>query len=232
MPVTSTILDRADVALTMREQRGTGAVGNLYQVPDVTVNSLHADLGTGSVLFPDFKNPGFEFDGTASKYIQWSSAQGLYNNAEQSIVCCFIPHFHTDDNNDRYLYDSENGKRYLLIKRSNAQGNVLWPWVANTQLPQIAEADYRPHWKAYGKNVSILSATSGNNNFWLNGAKLIDGDVTAWSPLDPATIQLGIYYGKNNYRFDGIILHFSIYSFMLTDDEVDYLTGHLFRGAI
>lgn len=222
----------ADIYMDMDKVTGDGTPSNRFLAIEKSRNGNHPFQGTGNSLVnaPVFKNPGFEFDGSTSKYLEWNNQVGFYNNSEQSIVSCFTPDFHTDDNAERYIYDSENTKRYLLIKRANASGNILWAYLGNTGLPTIAEATYKPYWRAYGKNVVVVSGKSGETNLWLNGFKLLDRATTVWTPDDPATIQIGIYYGKNNYKFKGLIHHFSVYPFMLSEMQASYLTKVLLRG--
>lgn len=218
--------DRADVYVDMDIVLGDGSGDNLYRVVDKTkhTNDPLRGLGTNLVNSPVYLNPGFEFDGVTAKYLEWVGQSGFYDNTEQTIVAAFTPYFHTDNNVDRYLFDSANGSRYLLIKRLNAQANVLIAYMGNTALPSVPEASYKPLWRTYGRNVVIVSGTSGYNNLWLNGFKLLDGASTAWTPDDPSTIQIGTYYGKNNYRFYGIVHHFSTYSFLLSNPQAAMLT--------
>jgi hypothetical protein len=230
---TSFSLDiQADIYMDMDRVIGDGTPSNRYRAIEKSKNGNHPFLGTGNSLVnaPVYKNPGFEYNGTSSRYLEWNNQVGFYNNTEQTIISCFTPYFQTDVNVDRYVYDSENTKRYLLIKRANAQNNILWAYLGNTGLPSIAETTYKPYWRAYGKNVVIVSGKSGHNNMWLNGYKLLDEDTTVWTPDDPATIQIGIYYGKDNFKFDGIIHHFSTYPFLIGSIQVDYITRRLLRG--
>ena len=156
------------------------------------------------------------------------NASGIYNNAEQSFVCCFKPDFATGDNVFGMLFDSSNGSRYLAEKRDNANNNQLNILLANTVIATIAEATYKPYWKIHGLNVLVVAGTTGNTDVWLNGFKILNADNTAWSPANPLSIYIGSTYQPGEY-FDGEIFHFSCYAFKMTPIQMQTITNDLMR---
>jgi hypothetical protein len=182
--------------------------------------------GTGD---PPFNDPGFEFDGTSSDYLEHAHG-GIFNSAKQTIVIGFRPDFASDEDALRYLYDTPSGSRYALLKRDSGSSYTLGWMMGNTGMTSIAQATYGPYWRTGGNNVLVISGTSGSTKVWLNRYKLLT-DTTAWSAADPASVQLGIVSGKSGNRFDGSIFHFSTAPVEIGVSTVREITDELLRGA-
>lgn len=183
--------------------------------------------GDDTAVMPSFSNPGFELDGS-SDYMLNSSASGIYNNANQSIVLCFKPDFATNDDNDIYLLSSSAGQGYLILKQDSAGSYTLDIYLGNTIIANIAETTYKPYWITHGQNVLVVAGTTGNTNVWLNGYKILDADNTAWSPADATSITLGASATPSLY-FNGEIFHFSTYDFKMTPIQMRSITNDLMR---
>jgi len=178
--------------------------------------------GNDTTLYPTFKNKGFDFDGS-DDYMSNPNATGIYNNAKQSIVCCFTPDFTPSVGSTKYLWDSSDSSRYFCAKDS---GGTLDIYMGNTSIATIAEATYTPYWNTHGLNVLVIAGTTANTDAWLNGFKILDADNTAWSGANPAVIYLGARFSVANY-FDGEIFAFGTYAFKMTDIQMRDITSQL-----
>lgn len=178
--------------------------------------------GTGS---GSFGNPGIVLDGAAD-YLKIPRANGIYNNAEQTIVVGFVPEFDPYDDSYSYLYDSTNGLTYSLVKKDNAGSNTLPLTLGGTVVANIAVADYENYWIPHGLNVLIVGAEDGSTNIRLNGELVIDSDATSWSPEDPAEIFIGCRYTLGSL-FDGTIFAFAALPFKVTPTQAREITNYL-----
>lgn len=193
----------------------------LDKSPNGRVLRLGDGLGTGA---PDFVDPGFEFNGI-DEYLIIPDATGIYNNAEQTIVIVFRPNFAADDDVSIVLLDSSNSSRYSIWKAPLATfNNALEFSLGQDSRIIIPIATYLPHWRAGAKNVLVITGVSGNNDAWLNGRKVLEGDTEIWTAKDPAELFLGTWYDANNFFFDGRLFHLSAYPFRMGDLQARDLT--------
>jgi len=183
--------------------------------------ALGDGVGTGT---PDFKNPGFDFNGTTD-YLTNTASDGTYNNDAQTIVIACSPDFEPGGGGGgaRYLFDSSSGARYFI---SHEGGGTLLLYMGNTQIAIIAQATYEPHWRTDGRNVLVISSESGDTDVWLNGHQILTANATVWAKQDPAAIYIGSRFSVANY-FDGEIHHFSAYPFKFGQLQARDLTQRL-----
>ena len=206
---TYNFMNKADIWLDMKTQANDGT-NDITR--DKSGQGNHFLIGDGSTAStqPTFNNPGFDLDGSTD-YLLNSSATGIYNNTYQTIAICFTPDFAWDGNADYYLYDSTAAAEYSVVKEDNAASNVLTITLGNTAIASVAATAFSPHWNARGKNVLIVTGTTGDTDAFLNGKQILDSDSTAWSAANPADILLGAEQGLAGSWFNGEILHFSTY---------------------
>ncbi len=171
---------------------------------------------------PSFENPGFTV--AAGDNLTNPNATGVYNNAEQSIVCCFKPDFNLDVAAHKYFFDSTTGSRYMVYH--DAGGTELSLFLGNTFVG--ASVGALPYWNTYGVNVIVVSGTTGATNMWLNGNLVMDADSTAWSAANPATIYLASDV-TGAAIMSGEIYHFSTYPQLITPTQVRSITNGLMR---
>lgn len=196
----------------------------LQRTLDKSPNGHVCLLGDGftAAKIPDFKNPGFELDGV-NQYMEVPIAAGVLGHLHQTIAIVFQPDFDWDADAYYYLFDSTVGARYSVLKRTNADGNTLQFLLGNTSVENLASAVYSPYWINGGRNVLIISGTTGNLNVWLNGHQIITADSTAWTAAEVSNIVIG---AANNYTspYDGEILGFYVWPEALSHLQVADLT--------
>lgn len=218
----------------------SGGAGNWVEFDDVLIREVQARtldrsgkgrnfmLGDGRTtsLFPTLLPAGgFIFDGSNDYIIR--NYGDVYNNASQSIVCCFCPDFYPSLNLYKAIFDSA-GSRYTVIKSSGGAVAVLEIYLGNTLIANVAYATYAPYWKVGGKNVVVVVGTTGNTSVYLNYVPILTASATAWAPATPTNIRIGIAY-NNTAVFDGTIYHFSTYAFMLTPTQIRDITATLLQ---
>lgn len=217
-------MSKASVWLDMKSQTSDGT-NQITQDKSGHGRDFKLGDGTTSSTFPTFKGPGFDFDGT-SDYMLNDNASGIYNNSEQTIVMCFSPEFFADYDSYRYLFDASSGNRYLALKFNNAGSNVIQFQLNGTNIDFVAESVYKPHWKAYGKNVLVVAAKSGDTDAYLNNGRIITNDNSAWTAGNPSEIYLGASNNNTN-NFPGKVYHFSTYPFKFSPVQVEQFTNQL-----
>jgi len=148
------------------------------------------------------------------------------NSSELSIVMEFYPDFDYDINTYKYLFDSTSNN-ISIVKQSNAESNVLSLLIDGNTI-HIASATYSSYWNVGEKNTLEICISSGDNNVWLNGTKIIDGEATAWSAISPVNFYIGMRFSGHWY-FDGKITKFDIFKKCLTEQEfTDYRNNDTF----
>ena len=173
-------------------------------------------------------NHGADFDGT-DDYITYDIAGDTFADAESiSIIVEFDPDFATDVDDDNALLGTPAAD-YLINKATNAAANVLSIVLGGTTIADIAEATYSPAWVQNGKNVLVISGTSGNTSAWLNGVQILTNDATAWTPATQTSLVVGAASGGSNF-FDGSIYSVRIFNVALTEQEaLDYCSGDVWN---
>jgi len=204
-----TILNHATAA---ERERG------LVWASDFTSASKITEYGgaiTGAVTFSN----GVILDGSTN-YITFNNVDGKFNSATVSFVIRFVPYFNTDEDVTRYLIDTTNGSRFLIVKERNAANNVLTIYLGNALIANIAEATYTGSWNINEENILVLTSTTKDTSVWLNGTQILTDDNTGWGALNPTEFIVGSKYdGSDN--FYGKINSIKVFKEQLTDDEAD-----------
>ncbi len=179
--------------------------------------SLHANGGalTGSPIVKD----GIRLDGT-TQHATYAIPPTTFFREEITIVTEFTPDFDYDGDLNAYLYDSESGNRYYVIKCDNSANNELYIGMGNTLVSIIAPATFGPHWRQGERNVLVVTGEPGDVDVWLNGTQIVTADSTSWTIKDPDTLYIGTW-NLINFRFDGIINGFSVHDRRFTQADVD-----------
>jgi hypothetical protein len=186
---------------------------------DASGNGNHATLGNGSTstTFPTkLTEHGYSFDG--GDHLDCVGT-GVLNSAEIGIVIEFYPDFETGEDAQRFLFDT-SADRYLVVKQANALSNVLNINLGGTPIATIAEATYSPYWNVNGKNVLVISGTTGNTSAWLNGNRILSNEATAWSLSNPTTLIFGARGTLGSGYFTGKMTNIQVYHFILTPTQV------------
>ena len=165
-----------------------------------------------------FSNYSVDFPGTTGNYLS-GTGTGIFNSANQSFAMKFTPDFASNDETYYVFFDGTENNRYGVHKGTFITNDgTMWILVGNTSIA-MAYANWSPYWKQDEENILVYSGTSGNNNAWLNGTKIMDGNSTAWTPDNPTTLYIGISYA-NTSPFNGEIHYLKFWNRLLTADEV------------
>ena len=177
---------------------------------DVSGNARHATLvGTPTKLGD---RPGYELNGS-TQYMTVVGT-GVFNAAGVTIAVEFTPDFAADYDAFQSPFCSSNPDRYFVLKYSNASSNILQVYLGNTVVRSIPYADYYLYWFKGRKNLLVISGTSGDIRFWLNG-NLIATSAVVWAAKDPAVLFIGQDYSGGS-RFNGKIHSFRVWREALT----------------
>jgi len=174
-----TLAGESGVTLDLVMGNNDGAA-NVWDGSD---NKLDA-TETGTVTFAD---DGITIPNTTGNYVS-GTGTGVYNSANQSWVLKFTPNHAVNDNTNRVYLASTTGSIYGLEKTSDNDFNL---YLGNTGFLAVTFASYEPYWNDNAENIFVYSGTTGNNNLWLNGTKVMSGNATAWTPANPANYFVG-----------------------------------------
>lgn len=165
---------------------------------------------------PSIKN-GITLNGTTD-YVTYPLAKEL-EYSQQTVSVEFYPDFEANDNNLRYLVDSQQTNFRLLLIKNNANEIRTAIGTATTLIHVVALANYQAYWLRGLRNVLTFAAdSSGVNNLYLNG-HLISTSAAAWTPGTSSTLYVGRYnLGASGY-FKGIISRVSIGNYLGTEQE-------------
>ena len=97
----------------------------------------------------------------------------------------FVPNF-TPGTGTNYLWDTA-GSRYLVY--ITAAGDLVVS-LSGTVIFAVAWASYSAYWNASSRNVLTLTASSGDNDIYLNG-NLLSNNAAAWTPGIATSLTLG-----------------------------------------
>ena len=214
---------------------GNNATTDISQWDDVSVElvqqttpdkSGHGNdflLGGGSdtTKMPAFKNPGFDFDGSAD-FMSNLSATGKFNDAEQTYTFCFKPDFDDQDGVQHHLSDATNGERVAIYKSS---GGNLAAFINGTVVLNAGVSEYGAYWRTHGLNVLVIATSSGDSTMYLNN-KIVKTSASAYTPANPSEFYVGQAFNASQW-WDGEIFHFSKSPFMYTPTQVRQITSQL-----
>jgi len=175
----------------------------------------------GTITGAPVVNNGATFDG-ANDYITYAVSGDTFEDSDTiSFVIEFTPDFPTDEDANRTLVEAPIGN-YLIAKLNNASLNVLSIVLGGTNISDIPEATYSPAWVQNGRNVLVVSGTTGNTSAWLNGTLILDADATAWAATSQASFTVGATLVGAD-PFYGTITSVKVFNAQLTDQEaLDY----------
>jgi len=181
---------------------------------DVSGNARHATFGDGitSTTFPTklADTAGYDLDGGDYLIV---TTTGVLNTANVGVAIEFSPDFATDENNERYFFSTDGANNYL-VKRNNAESNVLRLVLGGVVIADIAEATYSPCWLVGQKNILIVSGETLATDAWLNDLQILTDDASAWSPNSPTGLQVG---SRNQGSFfDGKFHRFRTWQRLIT----------------
>jgi hypothetical protein len=138
----------------------------------------------------------------------------------------FNPDFSPSENAQRYLFNTSNGSRYLVVKRENGfvVPNALVIRLGESVIGQIAEAAYAPYWITGGRNQLAVCSDGSSTLVKLND-NLILNSAVAWTHKEPSELFLGSDYTGSSV-FKGKITKFQVYKSALADQEVSDFWTH------
>lgn len=154
----------------------------------------------------------------SSQYIKYDTCCRFFDSNEVSVVMEFVPHFDADVDAFVDLFSSSADNDRVLKRNNSPTANVLRIRLGGTTIEEIPYATYSPHWVTNGRNVLVISSTSGNTSVYLNGITILDADATAWSNTQSQFVYIGSKSTGANY-FDGEIRAFKIFCGLLTAEE-------------
>lgn len=182
---------------------------------DVSGNARHATLVNTPAKLGD--RPGYDFNGS-TQYMTVVGT-GVFNAAGVTIAIEFTPDFLPSIDASIFLFN-DNSAAYYIRKKANGGSNELLVVLGGTSIVDISEATYSPYWFKKGKNVLIVSGTTGDISVWLNGNKIVSSDNTAWTQTDVTTMTIGATGGGGSSWFDGKIHSFKVWREALTPLQV------------
>jgi hypothetical protein len=177
----------------------------------------------GTLTFVEGKNGYVENPGSGVNYLS-GTGTGVYNTASTTIAVKFTPDTNVVELPYRYLYDSSVGGRYNAAKIGSGASSVLQIMMGDTVVEYIPSSTYSSYWLTGQENTLIVSGASGNTNAWLNGNQILTNDATAWTPDNPAVINVGQTIAGTGY-FDGKIHYMKVWQRVLTSDERDIINA-------
>jgi hypothetical protein len=127
----------------------------------------------------------------------------------------FWPDFEPDDDSTHYIIDTVPTNAYALRKLNT---NTLQIRIGGVLIKSIPLLDYQAAWKTNERNVLSVSSTSADSDALLNREKIMDADVSAWTPTDPTELIVGRSGAAASYA-GGIFEMLKIYNARRTDQE-------------
>lgn len=158
---------------------------------------------------------GVTLDGAAD-YLTYALTGQEFDSAALSIVCEFSPNFEPTEDTFRYLFDSTNGSRFRVNVDNNAASDTLSIMLGSVTIASIPLATYQAAWVTSGRNVLVISGTTGDTSMWLNGTLILNASAIAWSAKAPTEFYAGAHYAGGN-KFDGTIHRLQVFKTQLAD---------------
>lgn len=174
--------------------------------------SVHRNGGTliGSPTVKD----GVTLDGS-TQYVTYGES-GRLASPVISFVAEFVPTFSPDDSVAHFIFDSPTAERYALVKSSSDQLQVV---LGGQFIGGIVYSSWSAYWRAGERNTIVVASESGDTDMWLNGNKIMDGDVSIWTPKHPQSFRIGAPSVGLGY-FSGVIHSVSAHSRRFTAQDV------------
>jgi hypothetical protein len=185
-------------------------------VYDTSGYGRHATSTAGSTS-PTCNGKFCDFDG--SDDYMTTSAGAAFDSSSISLALKFNPDSSPTDS-QFFILDSVPTLTYSIVK---VTANTLQIYFGGTAI-EVPLASYQPFWKIGRENVLIVTGTSGNNNVWLNGNKVLSSDITAWTKSAITGLNIS-RRAVNTQFFNGRLSYFKVWNRLLTDDEVQIISA-------
>jgi hypothetical protein len=163
-------------------------------------------------------------DGTTDR-LEYNIASPAFPD-QFSCFMKFVPYFDADANNLRRLYHTTSG--FSVMKLQNALADALRIVMDGIIIADIPYATYSPYWKIGEINTLSITSRSGDTDVWLNDAKVLNNDNSAWTFSSLGDVCVGGTYGGGGL-FKGEIHEFRMFDRQLQGGEArDYNANAVF----
>jgi len=180
------------------------------------VNQAEVEANGGTLTGTPTINNGATFNGTTdfitynSSDVDWSAYTNL------SIVIEFEPDFADDGALHNFIQNAD----YSMVKFTNDA--LISELGGSVNMAVSPYATYGTYWNENGRNVIVLSATSGNNELFLNGVSISADTADAWTPTEQTNLAVGATTGGAG-KYVGTINKIRVFNTKLTLQEAtDY----------
>lgn len=182
---------------------------------DVSGFGNHATTDNGSATY---SATGYECDGVTD-YLT-VPATNIYGADKMSIMLRFTPDFATNADATYVFYDATSGSRFSVIKAPNAGSNILRIFMGNTNVAEIPEATYSPHWNVDQENSLIVTGDDSANltNVYMNNVQILTDDPSAWSTASPANLYVCAAFNGTGF-FDGELREMRVNSLIVSANQ-------------
>jgi hypothetical protein len=177
--------------------------------------------GAESLAGLTFGTDGAIFDGASSAL--FGANPWTFQPPAQFIFVEFKPGFLATEATTRYFFGSAG---YSVHRAGQSIIVTMGGTVVLTALP----ADYAAAWREDDRNTLIVSATSGNNDLWLNGV-LVKSSATAWAASSDIAWRIGADSAGANH-FLGTMRSLHVGDGVLEQADVDHLHAGTLMTAI
>ena len=190
-------------------------------------NQDRVERNHGTIFGTPVIDNGVTLNGTTD-YVKHDLAGHELNSSDISIVIPFCPEFDWDVDVLHVFCDASAGSRYFVYKAAGVSNNTLIVWLGNISIASIPAATYSPYWSVGGRNLIVISGTSGATNAWLisdkGAVQILTNAATSWSPKKPTEFYTGVNGGGNSaFKFLGKIDSVKIFKSLLTQqDAINY----------
>jgi hypothetical protein len=138
-----------------------------------------------------------------------------------SVQAVVKPSFSVGDSTWHFVFQTTLASRHSIVKSNS---NTLILYMGGTAIATVDAVTLAAAWNEYGLNYFTLSATDGDSNLWLNDTKIIDADVTSWSPGTHAKIGVGCNDSiGSGSLWEGVIRMLKFYAAEFTSDDHEAL---------
>lgn len=174
-----------------------------------------ADNG-GVVTGAPVINNGVSLDG-ANDYISYKS-NALHGKQSLTMEIFFTPNVEYNEGDFQYLFDTTNGDRYYVVRRTVGQSFDMRVVLGNTIVETISAANYSAYWRKDVENHLVVTSDGTDTAVYLNNNSLPISSPAAWTPTTPTDIYAGTFLGSA--AINGTVSELSIYDRMYTAAEV------------
>jgi len=179
---------------------------------------------------PIFSQNGVILNGTNQR-LDYDISTDELNHNQLSFIIEFTPYFDWNENIRRSISDTLNGSGRCHITKMGASDNyVLSHVLGDVLIANISANTYSRYWMINQKNILVISSTSGNNNIWLNGNKILNANGTVWAQNRRTPLRIGSQYNGLDRFFHGIYHSFMVFKKMLSQEEsIGYYNNTIYK---